>query len=166
MTIAHSITKDYLKTIISYNPETGEMHKLHYYRPNCVGKRIKNDNKNRYKNIEISGKIYKQHRIAWIYMTGETPAEIDHINGIRSDNRFCNLRVVTRSQNIQNIGIRKNNTSGYKGVCFESKKRKWRARIIINYKVINLGHYDCPKSAYMAYCHAAEKYHGEFARVA
>jgi len=160
-----TLTKDYLKTIIKYNPETGEMNKLHYYRPNCIGKLLKNDGKNRYKNIEICGKVYKQHRIAWLYVYGIMPKEIDHINGIRSDNRLCNLREVTRSQNIQNIGIRSNNTSGYKGVIFEAKKKKWRARITLDYKLINLGYYCNAESAFIAYCEAAKKYHKEYARV-
>jgi hypothetical protein len=72
----------------------------------------------------LTGVLYREHRLAWLYMTGEWPThEIDHINGDRVDNRFCNLREATASENRWNSRKRVNNTSGYKGVSWDSAKR-------------------------------------------
>lgn len=88
--------------------------------------------------IRLGGSIYPAHRLAWLYMTGKWPEnQIDHINGIKNDNRFCNLREATMSNNMMNRGIFKNNTSGFKGVSYKGKK--WRARCTVNKKQYNLG---------------------------
>ena len=65
--------------------------------------------------------------------------EIDHINRNKLDNRKENLRIVTRSQNQMNRVIQKNNTSGYKGITWNQKRKKWQAQIMVNYKCIILG---------------------------
>ena len=94
--------------------------------------------------------------------------EGDHINRVTLDNRRSNLRVATSQQNACNHGKPRNNTSGYKGVCYCAWKRtnKWRSIIGVNNKVIHLGYFEDAESAYDAYCVAAKKYHGEFARLA
>lgn len=114
---------------LDYNPETGEF-------------RWKNPLTNRvkcgdlagtfdlygYKLIGIKGYQYKAHRLAWFYVTGKWPdSEIDHINGIKDDNRLCNLRLSGKNGNRQNVGITLNNTSGEKGVSFTKIFKKWRA---------------------------------------
>lgn len=90
-------------------------------------------------------------------------AQPDHINRNRLDNRRCNLRPVTLSQNNCNRGIPSNNTSGYKGVWFDKCRGKWRGDIRVSGKKISLGYHDDPKEAVKAYNEAALKYHGEFA---
>lgn len=90
---------------------------------------------------------------------------VDHINGITFDNRKSNLRLATNSQNSQNKGMRKDNTTGYKGVCFDKEAKKYQASIRYNGKKIYLGKYDNPVDAALAYNEAAEKYFGEFARI-
>lgn len=157
------ISQEYLKTIIYYNPETGLINKLKNACPQRKNKVIRKS-KDFYLHLEIDGLVFRQHRLAWLYMTGDCPKYIDHINGIKSDNRFCNLRCASSSQNIQNVGKRITNSSGYKGVSYEDKKRKWRAKIGINYKIIHSGYFNCSTAAHFAYCRAAKKYHGEFAR--
>jgi len=99
-------------------------------------------------------------------MICHTPIEMetDHINGNRLDNREINLRICTRTQNRQNRIIHKNNSSGYKGVTFDKRKRKWCAQIKCS-KHIHLGYFDCLKDAARAYDLAAKKYFGEFARL-
>ncbi|MGK6932818.1 HNH endonuclease [Escherichia coli] len=73
-------------------------------------------------------------------MNGSLPkSDIDHINLVRDDNRIANLRLATRSQNIQNVNKKANNKSGYKGVSWDKKSRKWRAQIVINKRKVNLG---------------------------
>ena len=89
----------------------------------------------------------------------------EHRNGNTLDNRSENLRFATDCQNQQNRGMTRTNRSGFKGVCWEKAKRKWAARIDVNKKRIRLGYHDTPEQAHAAYCEAARKYHGEFARL-
>jgi hypothetical protein len=110
---------------------------------------------------------YTAHRLAWLYMTGKWPeADIDHINGDRADNRWSNLRAATRAENLRNVRLRESNKLGLKGVYWQKDKRKYIARIQVNGKVTCLGRFNCPTAAHLAYCRAAKKFHGEFARVA
>jgi hypothetical protein len=96
--------------------------------------------------------------------------EVDHINGDGLDNRRSNLRPCTRSQNMANRGRQRNNTSGYKGVSRSG--RKWCARIYApnpnggRSRALTLGRFDSPEEAHAAYCEAAKRLHGEFARTA
>lgn len=94
---------------------------------------------------------------------------IDHINGDGLDNRKQNLRICTKSENACNRGIDRDNTSGYKGVCYISNKTKrvkrWIAQIAINKKHICIGYFHTKEEAAIAYNEAATKYHGEFAKL-
>lgn len=93
---------------------------------------------------------------------GEFP---DHINGNGLDNRRENLRLATRSQNSINRGKQSNNKSGYKGVSWNKRDKRWTAQITINKHIINLGGFDTPEQAYEAYKEAAKQYHGTFANL-
>ena len=83
----------------------------------------------------ISTIIYA-HRFAYYYMTHSLPDEVDHINGVKHDNRWCNLRSCTHSQNMKNQNIHHTNTSGYRGVSKTNNKKvdKWRGQIACNGK--------------------------------
>jgi hypothetical protein len=89
--------------------------------------------------------------------------DVDHINGDALDNRRCNLRVATRSQNLQNRPKQKNNSSGYKGVS-KYRTGRWMASIRVNGTCKYLGYHSTPEAAHAAYCAAAKELHGEFAR--
>lgn len=91
---------------------------------------------------------------------------VDHKNNNSLDNRRSNLRLATPLQNAQNARIRKDNTSGYKGVFWDKHAQKWRARIRVNKRYKYLGCFDTPEDAYKAYCQASRIYHGEFSRLA
>jgi hypothetical protein len=91
---------------------------------------------------------------------------IDHINMNTLDNRKCNLRFCSKSDNSCNVGKRKTNTSGYKGVSWDNRQKKWRAVIVKNRKQIHIGYFSNPETAYAAYREAAKRLHGEFARFA
>jgi hypothetical protein len=91
--------------------------------------------------------------------------EVDHINGDTLDNRKANLRICNKEENAQNKGMQSNNTSGYKGVFYENRRKKWRAKIDAHGKRIHLGYFEAPEEAYASYCEASKKYHGEFGRV-
>lgn len=84
---------------------------------------------------------------------------VDHINHDTLDNRRCNIRICTLSQNGQNRRQQRNNTSGYRGVWLDKRYQKWRAQIKINGKQIALGGYDTPELAFAAYLAASAKYH-------
>jgi hypothetical protein len=115
--------------------------------------------------IFVEGRNYRAHRLAWFYMTGEWPVfEIDHRDTKRTNNRWKNLREATRSQNMSNSNRRSDNKSGVKGVVAHGPK--WRAQIKARGRYIYLGTYDRKDDAVAAYAAAAQKHHGDFARVA
>ena len=89
--------------------------------------------------------------------------EVDHIDRCSINNQRSNLRVCTKTENAWNTGSQKNNTSGYKGVCWN--KGRWQASIRVNGSRIHLGRFDDVKEAANSYDSAAIKYHGEFARI-
>lgn len=101
-------------------------------------------------------------------MTGEDPAnnQIDHIDGNRLNNAFCNLRLATNAQNQWNKSKGIYNKSGYKGVSWSKVRQRWAANFYHNKKRVFLGYYERPEIAYAAYCKAAAELHGEFARAA
>jgi len=92
--------------------------------------------------------------------------EIDHKNLNKLDNRKCNLRVCSHSGNMMNRGKQKNNTTGFKGVCYASNMGKFRARVSASKKTYHLGYFKKPEAAGSAYRKAARQLHGKFARVA
>lgn len=114
--------------------------------------------------ITINSKSWqlKHHRVAWILMMGHWPeTDIDHKDGIRSNNIWSNLRLATRTQN--NANSAGYAVSGFKGVCLDKKTNRWRANICFNRKCRSLGAFDTPEEASKAYCAESERLHGEFA---
>lgn len=165
------ITQDQLKRVMSYDHTTGifrwAIKPRQRSRPAMGSEAGGINTTTGYKTIQIDGRRYQAHRLAWLYMTGEWPIEdIDHINNNKADNRFENLRQATRSQNHHNKGPMPFNTSGYKGVTFHKGAGKWMARVAdVDGSQIYLGLFPTPEAAYEAYCHAAKRLHGEFARL-
>lgn len=118
-----------------------------------------------YRRIEIDGVIYKEHRLAWLYMTGRWPEpECDHRDLDGLNNKWDNLREATTAQNCYNRGIRCDNSSGIKGVHWREDKKKWHARIGVSGKRLHLGYFETKEQAADAYMRAAHEYFGEFAR--
>lgn len=119
--------------------------------------------KNGYLVIWNNGKLSPAHRLIWEHVNGSVPAklDIDHINGVRTDNRIENLRLVTRSQNNQNVRRARidNETSGVKGVSLHKQSGKWRARITVNHQRFHLGNFDTVDQAANAYVQAASIHH-------
>jgi len=110
-----------------------------------------------YIRIAVAGREHRAHRLAWLMSYGEWPKEtIDHINRIKTDNRLSNLRDVSLSENVRNVGLLVTNASGYKGVNWDKKKSKWEARIKRNGKKHWLGYFSDPAQAHAAYLLAAE----------
>lgn len=115
----------------------------------------------------IFDRHYMAHRVIWAIMTGLWPEhQIDHINCDRADNRFCNLREATRSQNHCNRTLSVRSTTGVKGVCWDASRGKWMAHISLGGRFHNLGRFDDINAAAAAYAAASSNLHGEFGRVA
>jgi hypothetical protein len=101
------------------------------------------------------------HRVAWLYMTGEWPSEcVDHINGDKLDNRWCNLRAATHTQNNQS-SFDKKNSLGLRGVT-KHFRGGFRATIKVSGKQRSLGYFRCPAAAHFAYIVAADDLFEEF----
>lgn len=124
--------------------------------------------KDGYIHVQLNGAEYLAHRIIWCMIAGEWPSEeIDHEDLDGSNNKWANLRQASPTQNRWNQGIKKSNTSGYKGVYFQKFSGKWMARIRVGEKQrLYLGIFDSPEEAGAAYNKAALQYHGDFARAA
>lgn len=105
-----------------------------------------------YIHICIDGQSFSAGRLAWLYVTGEDPGpmEIDHINRIRDDNRFANLRLASRKQNNENIGTPRNSTTGARGVHFASGRNRWEAYIYNNRKRRHIGYFKSREEAVAA----------------
>ena len=159
------LTQQRLKEVLHYDPETGIF--TWKYRtdvPKCTNS-LFFDKIAGYKNnqgyffIRINRKLYRSQRLAWLYVHGKWPDnEIDHINGVRHDNRFENLRDVTKSINMQNQkNARKDCSLGFQGV--HADHNKFQSRININGKRTNLGSFKTPHEAHKAYLEAKRKHH-------
>lgn len=116
--------------------------------------------------VRVEYKLYKVHRLIFLWHHGHLPAIVDHIDMDRLNNRIENLRTATKSQNMSNRLKQSNNTSGYKGVYFQSQIKRWCAEIHADGKKTFLGTFDSAEEAHAAYVKAAESHHGEFARAA
>jgi len=168
---------DTLRKLLDYNPETGVL--TWRQRPLCrfpnlraatswnakyAGKPTGNhDGYRGYLWVRIEGRSYKSHRVAWLIVTGKWPsAMIDHINNDPADNRFCNLREASRSENSRNRKLNTDSVSGFKGVRWRAARRRWEATIRVEGKLHRLGRFDTAEEAHEAYCKAARELHGEF----
>ena len=161
-----TLTQDELKRILHYDPETGAFTWL--IRKNSYGAKMQpgapagSVNAYGYLVIGIEGRRYFANRLVWLYMTGEWPEdEVDHENRVPDDNRWENLRPATSSQQKMNTGMRKDNTSGVRGV--RRKRSRWVANIGVNKTNIYLGLFDTLEAAAEARRAAELRYFGEFA---
>ncbi len=117
------------------------------------------DNGYGYRYGSILNRYYRAHRVIWAMITGAwPPEEIDHVNGIRDDNRIENLRAVTRAENMRNAAFRSNNTSGAMGVSWHKRYEKWLSRIKVDGKQIHLGSFDDKDEAIAARAAAEIEY--------
>ena len=161
-------TRERAIELFHYEPETGNFFwriaKAQRVRAGDLAGSL--DSSQGYRKLCIDGKLYRAHRIAWLIVMGALPAgQIDHINGDRSDNRIANLREATNAENCRNARLRRDNSSGLKGVSYHKPSGKWRSRIGSD-GCVYLGYFDCPAAAHFAYIVGAGKAYGKFARAA
>lgn len=152
------ITSEYLKELFTYSDG-----KLYYKKPRRkikVGNLAGNLDRYGYLRTCIDGKDYRVHRLIWLYLYGELPVYIDHINGDRMDNRPENLRVCTKQENTFNKVSNVGSTSKYKGV--DLYRGKWRSRYSLNNKQHHIGLYDTEVEAAKAYDQVTKPIHKSF----
>ncbi len=146
--------------VVGYSPETGKFFCLKGKRR---GLEVGTVQKSGYVQVSYRGKSVPGHQLAWRIMTGRWPEqEIDHINRVKHDNRFANLRLATRTQNAQNGPKKSTNTSGFKGVHWHKRRGAWVARIMVEREAIHLGCFANRQDAFAAYAAAAKELHGDF----
>lgn len=151
-------SQDYLRRLLDYDPETGLL--TWHQRPASMFKdtnRPKEWNANAW-NAKFAGKRafaiphnmgyyhgcidykkYLTHRIIWKWMIGEDPAEIDHDDGDRRNNRFVNLIPGTHRDNMRNVRLFRTSSTGVAGVYFKERDNRWVARIRLDGKFLSLG---------------------------
>ena len=139
------VTAEQLKQIYHYDPETGIFTWKGGHRR---GQRAGGIQKNGYRAIGIKAKRYYEHRLAWLYMTGEWPIFlIDHKNQDRLDNSFANLSEVNWRQNNTYKGLPARNTSGIKNVSYNKPTKRWRARMSHHGRELYIGSYQTKEEA-------------------
>lgn len=159
------LTAERLRQVMTYDQATGIFTRRIKTARVDVGDVAGSRDRRGYVCIRVDGPIYKAHRLAWLYVTGSWPTlEIDHVNGVTGDNRWANLREATRSQNMANA--RKHKNSWLKGARYHRAVKRWQGIIQKDGVRHELGWFDTPEEAHVAYCTAAIRLHGEFARAA
>ena len=169
-----SLSQDYLKACFTYDPEFGVLTWKNRPREhfNCnQGWKMWNaryagkiagcgGGSHGYLSVGIRNKMHLNHRVIWCWMTGEWPSDqIDHIDHIKQNNLWHNLREADNQTNCKNMPILSTNTSGVTGVSWDKAKQKYQAYITVNDRKLSLGHYDAFKAA-VASRKAAEALYG------
>ena len=161
-------TPEELRTLLRYEPSTGKLFWRDVGSPQrrakYAGKEAFTANDgNGYRQSRIDGEQYRAHRVIWAMVHGAWPAQqVDHINGDRADNRLCNLRSATSSQNGANRR-RVRGSSIFLGVCLHKQSGRWTAHIQKNGRRRYLGIFPTESAAHEAYAAAAQEAHGEYA---
>lgn len=138
--VVNTLTQKRLKEVFHYDPLTGV-----FTRKCSLGCTKKGDiaislDDRGYVRFSIDGHKYRAHRLSFLYMLGYSPEnDIDHVNRIKNDNRWNNLRESSHQCNMRNTGNRSDNKTGVKGVRFDIHTGKWRSEIRIYGKTIHLG---------------------------
>lgn len=156
------VTADWLKQFLQYDPETGFFLRIAcQYRPKQAGLIAGCINRRGYVVLSVNGEKIRGHRAAWLYVHGCFPdGQIDHINGIKHDNRIANLRDVTKEVNMQNMRQpRRDNTSGFLGASWHKQHGKWMASIFVDGKARHIGLFSSAELASKAYLEAKRRLH-------
>lgn len=159
------ITQARLKELLDYDPATGVFTwKVNKGSNARIGEIAGSRHCNGYIQMYLDGCNYLAHRLVWLYVHGVMPELLDHEDGNKLNNTISNLRIADNSQNSANSKRSLRNTSGFKGVS--PHRNKWRAYIKKDQKYIHLGNFGTPQEAHAAYCEAAQRLFGSFARSA
>lgn len=161
-----SVTQEDVKKLFDYDPHTGHFtYLMRSARCVKIGTRAGAPRGDGYRQIKVLGWPFAEHRVAWLYVHGKWPdGQLDHINGIKTDNRIANLRLASASDNTRNRGPYRTNTAGFKGVTRHKQTGRWQAACWANGRQNYLGLFDTPSEAAEAYRSFAKQHHGEFFR--
>lgn len=149
----YDITQELLKENLRYDPLVGKFYRMKSFRSIKVGDEAGHYCPTRDSiKVGVCGKYYELHVLAWLYMTGEYPIgyEIDHIDHDRTNNKWGNLRKVTKAVNAKNLPKYASNSTGVTGISFRKDTGKWRARIMVDKQSINLGSFSSFEDAVKA----------------
>jgi hypothetical protein len=152
------LTQERLKEVLNYNHCTGEFSPRNgVHRGRSIGSLDQG-----YIRITVDNRAYRAHRLAFLYMMGSFPEGlIDHKNGLRSDNKWLNLRECTHTQN--RLNVKRQKKTGYKNVHWDKKTKCWLVKLQKNKRVEYFGYYKDEELAGLVAQEARNKYHGEFA---
>lgn len=161
------LTQERLKYLLDYNQELGiftwKIAPSNFVK---VGAFAGSPNSDGYLQVKIDGNHYYVSRLVWFYCKGSWPTDkLDHIDQNKINNKLDNLREVTQSENGMNRTKPSNNTSGYKGVCFDRANKKWKAQIGRRGLQRSLGYFSTKEEASVAYIKAANLLHGNFVSI-
>ncbi|WP_257803366.1 HNH endonuclease [Burkholderia glumae] len=160
------LTAERARELLNYDQATGIFTWVKSRGSVRAGSQAGNADASGYIRIRLDRYLHHAHRIAWLMVHGTFPIfEIDHRNGVRSDNRIVNLREATRTQQMQNKAIQSNNQSGFKGVTFYRRDAVWVATISYEGRSHHLGRFPTAETAHAAYADRARQVFGEFARI-
>ncbi len=156
-----NLTAQRLRELLDYDPETGALVWRVRSGRSVVGTETKCLDASGRIQVRFGGRTYRASRLAWLHYYGCWPEhEIDHINGIKTDNRIANLRDVPRQINQQNIrSVPKHGKNRLLGASYLPKDRKWQSCISVNNKRISLGRFDTEEEAHAAYIAAKRRLH-------
>jgi hypothetical protein len=151
-----------LKEMFVYNPVTGWFtNRYSRGRAKC-GERAGASTGHGYRRIIVDYIKHYEHHLAWLYIYGTYPNEIDHRDGNRSNNAIDNLRVCTRLENARN-SQRQAGESGLKGAYLDKRTTRWYSHIQLGGQVKHLGMFDTALEAHKAFMVVVDLHHGEFA---
>lgn len=149
---------------LTYHPDTGDLTWRKPYSRRVVGESAVTTSDGRYLYVFFDRQRLAVHRLALLISSGEyLPGGVDHINHNGKDNRLCNLRAASFSENAWNARVGVRNSSGYKGVSRARKSGQWQVRLHVEKKLVYYGLFDSKEEAAAAYAAADKKYRGDFA---
>lgn len=157
------ITQERLKELLHYDPNTGVFTWATKASRNVVVGRVAgSSSEGSYHVVRLDKQRFQAHRLAFLYMTGEWPEhDVDHINGVRTDNRWANLRDITRATNIQNQRAAHSDSAvEFLGVYYNKARRKFVAQIKPQGQANKyIGGFDTAEEAHAAYLNAKRELH-------
>jgi hypothetical protein len=162
-----ALTQERLKELLKYDPETGLFYWLGGQKKTRAGQIAGTIDKDGYIIICVDQRLYRAHRLAWLWTHGEWPnGQIDHRDRDRANNRISNLRDATKTQNMWNTARHPKSSTGVKGVQFDQRRGLYYATIKAGGRKIWLGYHQTIEAAAEARRAATVEHHQEFARVA
>jgi hypothetical protein len=160
----HALTAERVRELLHYEVVTGRFYWKHNRKLELVGSRAGCPRSKGYRAIRVGGCRVQEHQLAHLWITGEWPeALIDHINHVKDSNGWHNLREATREENGYNARLRRDSTSGVKGVSWDASRGKWMAQVSTEGKTHHAGRFETLEEAAAAIKTFRELHHGDFA---